>query len=129
MSGIQKPDRGQKNKFRDDNGIIMRQNSQSQVQRLYIQKISKRVILMDQDNKTKLIKFALAGLVIVILALMIWHFLKPNKTQTMQVPEVIIQKPIMAQRAEYITQTGNTVAYNSVDLVARIEGYLQEVKF
>ena len=46
-----------------------------------------------------------------------------------QPPTVIVQKPVMAQRAEYITQTGNTVAYNSVDLVARVEGYLQAVKF
>lgn len=47
----------------------------------------------------------------------------------MPLPEVIVQKPVVAERAEYITQTGNTVAYNSVDLVARIEGYLQSVNF
>lgn len=31
--------------------------------------------------------------------------------------------------SEYIVQTGNTVAFNTVDLVARVEGYLQKVNF
>ncbi len=30
---------------------------------------------------------------------------------------------------DYVTQTGNTVAYQSVDLVARIEGYLDSIEF
>ncbi len=84
---------------------------------------------MDQNSKTRLRKFLLRGLIIVVLALLIWDTFKPEKVQPMPTPEVIIQKPVMVQRAEYITQTGNTVAYNSVDLVARIEGYLEAVKF
>lgn len=44
-------------------------------------------------------------------------------------PAVVVQKPVVTQGAQYIEQTGNTVAYNSVNLVARIQGYLQAVKF
>jgi multidrug efflux pump subunit AcrA (membrane-fusion protein) len=31
--------------------------------------------------------------------------------------------------ADYITQTGNTVAYNAVNLVARVEGFLDSITF
>ena len=31
--------------------------------------------------------------------------------------------------SDYITQTGNTVAYNAVNLVARVEGYLNDITF
>jgi RND family efflux transporter MFP subunit len=42
---------------------------------------------------------------------------------------VIVQKPKVINMGEYVTQTGNTVAYQSVDLVARIEGYLDSIEF
>jgi RND family efflux transporter MFP subunit len=84
---------------------------------------------MDPNSKTRFKKFLLWGLVIIVLALMVWSTFKPETVQTMPPSEVIIQKPVVEQRAEYITQTGNAVAYNSVDLVARIEGYLEAVKF
>ncbi|MFA5959876.1 MAG: efflux RND transporter periplasmic adaptor subunit [Tatlockia sp.] len=44
-------------------------------------------------------------------------------------PQVVVQQPTLAQITEYVTQTGTMVAYNSVNLVARIEGYLDAVKF
>lgn len=87
---------------------------------------------MDQFKKKKIITLALWGLVVLILAVIVWkHLIKPesNETPASKPPPVVVQKPQTTQRPEYILQTGNTVAYNSVDLVARVEGYLQAVKF
>ena len=86
---------------------------------------------MDQNRKKKIIKMVLWGLVILVLILIVVKHLKSKNEQPppVQAPPVVTQKPVEIQGAQYITQTGNTVAFNSVDLVARIEGYLQAVKF
>ena len=42
---------------------------------------------------------------------------------------VVLQKPKVSNITDYITQTGTMVAYNSVDLVARVEGYLEGINF
>ena len=52
-----------------------------------------------------------------------------NKVPAAPLPGVVVQKPKLVNITEYISQTGTMVAYNSVDLVARIEGYLQAVEF
>jgi len=44
-------------------------------------------------------------------------------------PPVVVSKPVPADVTSYLTETGNTVAYNSVDLVARVEGYLEKISF
>lgn len=44
-------------------------------------------------------------------------------------PPVVVSHPARAQVTNYLTETGNTVAYNSVDLVARVSGYLDSVNF
>lgn len=85
---------------------------------------------MDQNRKKQLKKIALWGLVVLVLAFIVWNHFKPKGVQAaMPSSTVIVQKPIVAQSTEYITQTGNTVAYKSVDLVARVEGYLKSVEF
>lgn len=85
--------------------------------------------LLLPENRPKLIK-ALVGVVIVLLFFgILWHVFKPKNVQAMPGLVVVVKKPVLEQRAEYITQTGNTVAYNSVNLVARVEGYLEAVKF
>jgi RND family efflux transporter MFP subunit len=86
---------------------------------------------MDLKKKQKLMKIALCAVVVLILISMIWnHFQSKNaQTASMKPPPVVTQKPVVTQGSQYIYQTGNTVAYNSVDLVARIEGYLEAVKF
>lgn len=84
---------------------------------------------MDENSKTKPKKFLFWGAVLVVLVLLVWSTFKPQNLQPLPPSEVIIQRPLLEKRAEYITQTGNTVAYNSVDLVARIEGYLESVNF
>jgi RND family efflux transporter MFP subunit len=44
-------------------------------------------------------------------------------------PPVVVEKPSIKKIVEYITQTGNVVAYNSVNIVARVEGYLESIEF
>lgn len=44
-------------------------------------------------------------------------------------PPVVVSKPVLAQVTDYLIETGNTVSYNSVDLVARVSGYLDSVNF
>ncbi len=82
------------------------------------------------QNRQKLIKILLWGFVILVLAFVLWNHFKPKAPPPpVQLPQVVIQKPVVVKTPAYITQTGNTVAYNSVDLVARVEGYLQAIKF
>lgn len=83
---------------------------------------------MTSEKKVNLVKIAAITLVILLLIYLITHH-KTNKTQALPTPVVIVKKPESIKMAEYITQTGNTVAFNSVNLVARIEGYLDAIKF
>ncbi|WP_420844628.1 efflux RND transporter periplasmic adaptor subunit [Legionella cardiaca] len=84
---------------------------------------------MNSDRTLKLIKIGLLVFVLLLLIYFIMHHKTNNTASTLPTPVVIVQKPKMLEMAEYVTQTGNTVAYNSVNLVARIEGYLDEIKF
>ncbi|KTD61709.1 efflux RND transporter periplasmic adaptor subunit [Legionella spiritensis] len=80
------------------------------------------------EKKIKLAKTT--GMVIIICLLVyIAFFKKSATTPAIQPPSVVVMKPKRMEMVEYITQTGNTVAYNSVNLVARVEGYLNEVNF
>jgi RND family efflux transporter MFP subunit len=44
-------------------------------------------------------------------------------------PEVIVAQALHQQVTPYLEATGNMVAYNQVDLVARISGFLQEIRY
>jgi RND family efflux transporter MFP subunit len=44
-------------------------------------------------------------------------------------PQVTISQPVQEQVSEYLEFTGNTQAVNTVQLVARVQGYLQKVFF
>lgn len=83
---------------------------------------------MDSDKKAQLIKIAFAGMVFIGL---IYWFIKHQSSpvQALPAPRVAVQTPKILKMAEYITQTGNTVAFNSVNLVARVEGYLDSIQF
>ena len=67
------------------------------------------------------------GLILVLYGLVTCA--TKNKTQPPPPPSVIVQKPKMAKLVTYVTQTGTMVAYNAVNLVARIEGYLNKIEF
>ncbi len=80
-------------------------------------------------QKEKLKKIAKAAFVF-LLCYNVYIFYK-SKHHDLDIPPPIVKaaNPVTRNMAEYITQTGNTVAYNSVDLVARVEGYLNEINF
>jgi RND family efflux transporter MFP subunit len=44
-------------------------------------------------------------------------------------PQVTVVRPLEQSVTPYIEATGNTVAFNSVDLVARVQGFLQEINY
>lgn len=84
---------------------------------------------MDSDKRNKLIK--LIAIVIVVFLIIGWlvRSQSNDKLVTTPPPTVLIQKPTTLPITDYITQTGTVVAYNSVNLVARVQGYLQAIKF
>lgn len=44
-------------------------------------------------------------------------------------PKVTVQLPLQQSVAPYLDATGNTAAVNTVKLVARVQGYVQEIKY
>lgn len=84
---------------------------------------------MNPDKRSKIIKIALIGLVILYFFTSLVKHYSQNKTQASPLPAVVTQKPKLRNLREYVTQTGTMVAYNAVNLVARIKGYLEAVEF
>jgi membrane fusion protein, multidrug efflux system len=52
-----------------------------------------------------------------------------NKYQPPPAPEVGVAKPIVKPVTLYMELTGNTSAFNKVDLVARVQGFLEKVGY
>jgi len=44
-------------------------------------------------------------------------------------PQVAVAKPLQQSVTPYLELTGNAVAYNQVDLVARVEGFVQSINY
>ncbi len=84
---------------------------------------------MDQNRKLKIVRIAQIMLAFFILIDLVVHYKTMTHPPHLPIPPVIVQPPELKNMAEYITQTGNTVAYNSVNLVARVEGYLDAITF
>ncbi|STY31786.1 efflux protein [Legionella wadsworthii] len=89
----------------------------------------KMVLGMNFNRNSKSLKILGIALAIVLLIYLISLFFGKSNTPAIPTPQVVVQKPILAEVAEYVTQTGNTVAFNSVNLVARVEGYLDSIEF
>ena len=70
-----------------------------------------------------------AALAMVILAIVAAAGCGGNKGEESAPPTVTVAKPIMQNVADYLDFTGNTVATDSVTLVARVEGYLDQIHF
>lgn len=83
---------------------------------------------MNEKNK-KIIKIIIIGLVLVLFFHWVFKFLGKKSAQEEVSPPVIVQQPVSKMITDYVTQTGTVVAYNAVDLVARIEGYLEANNF
>jgi RND family efflux transporter MFP subunit len=84
---------------------------------------------MIKDSHKPLFKIALIGLGFLLIVLWGIHVYNDSNTPEFTPPSVVVQTPIPRKVVEYVTQTGTLVAYNSVDLVARIEGFLEKIKF
>lgn len=82
---------------------------------------------MNHFIKSKTFKIAIALVLVLVIFLIVQY--KPKTVQKMQAPTVIVKKPVLMKRSDYLEETGNTVAYHSVDLVARVSGYLNAVTF
>jgi multidrug efflux system membrane fusion protein len=52
-----------------------------------------------------------------------------NKFEPPPPPEISVAKPLQLQVQPYEVLTGNTVAFNTVDLVARVEGFLSSINY
>ena len=44
-------------------------------------------------------------------------------------PKVIVQLPLQQMVTPYLEATGNAASINAVKLVARVQGYVQEIKY
>lgn len=86
------------------------------------------VMSMNYELNTTTKKIA-AGLALICVVYLLGHYLFQSKAPTLIVPKVVMQKPQLKEVVEYVNQTGTTVAYNSVGLVARVEGFLNAIEF
>ena len=84
---------------------------------------------MNQDRKSKLFRIVQVVLVIFVAIDVAMRIKAMLFSPSLPLPVVMVQKPKLESVVEYITQTGNTVAYNAVNLVARVEGYLNAITF
>ncbi len=53
----------------------------------------------------------------------------PNKLVAPPPPKVTVQLPVQQTVTPYLEATGNTASVNNVKLVARVQGYIQEIKY
>ena len=87
------------------------------------------VLSMNFNRDSKSVKIAGIAIAILFLIYVVSHLFGKNNVPTIPTPAVVVQKPILKEMVEYVTQTGSMVAYNSVNLVARVEGYLDSIEF
>jgi len=90
------------------------------------------VISMDDEDiprKFKIGKKTIIALIILVLIYFLFFHKSSTVPPAITAPTVIVKKPILSKMTEYVTQTGSTVAFNSVNLVGRIEGYLDANQF
>ena len=74
---------------------------------------------------------ATAALVLagVMIAALLGACGKRNAYQPPPPPTVTVSRPVLMPVTDYLQQTGSVSAFKTVDLVARVEGYLRSVNF
>lgn len=87
------------------------------------------VASMNFNKNSKSVKYAGIAVAALFFIYLIAHLFSKPKVAEIPPPSVVIQKPIRQEMVEYVTQTGSTVAFNSVNLVARVAGYLEKIEF
>jgi RND family efflux transporter MFP subunit len=71
-----------------------------------------------------------AGLfVLLVLAAPLAACKPENKFIAPPPAEIVVAPPLQQTITPFNEQTGNTIAFNTVDLVARVEGFLTEIKY
>jgi membrane fusion protein, multidrug efflux system len=74
-----------------------------------------------------------SGAVLAVAAVMVAASLgacgKRNAYQPPPPPAVTVSRPVLMPVTDYLQQTGSVAAFRTVDLVARVEGYLRSVNF
>lgn len=86
------------------------------------------VLGMNFNRDSKSVK--VVGIIAILLLIyLLKHIFSKSDEIIIPPPKVIVQKPKLKEMVEYVTQTGTMVAYNSVNLVARVEGYLDAIEF
>lgn len=84
---------------------------------------------MNIEKQADWIKSIGIFLLILLVFYLIARQFYPHQAPKLPLPLVKVEKPVVVNLVEYVTQTGTTVAYNSVNLVARVEGYLNAIEF
>ncbi len=84
---------------------------------------------MEQARQSKWMKALPIGLVVLIGIDIYTRFYAVRHQPKIPIPTVVIAKPKSLALTPYVTQTGSIVAYNAVNLVARVEGYLNTIDF
>lgn len=80
--------------------------------------------------KAEKVKIITRIAIVILLGINLYnYYTAKSRTVKIPPPQVIIEKPELIEMPKYVTQTGNTVAFQTVDLVARVEGYLNEIYF
>jgi multidrug efflux pump subunit AcrA (membrane-fusion protein) len=54
---------------------------------------------------------------------------KENRFIAPPPPKVTVELPVQQMVTPYLEATGNTAAVNTVELMARVQGYVQEIKY
>src|SRR5262249_42618447 len=73
--------------------------------------------------------FRWAALALTVAAVIAVAGCGNKETTTSSAPTVTVAKPLMQSVSDYLDFTGNTVATESVNLVARVEGFLDKISF
>ena len=63
------------------------------------------------------------------MALLLGACGKENQYVAPPPPKVIVQFPVQQTVTPYLEATGNVASENNIKLVARVEGYIQEIKY
>lgn len=77
----------------------------------------------------RLCRFVPGGIAIALLLPLIAACKKTNQYQPPPPPKVSVAAPLSQKITRYLESTGNTAAFASVDLIARVQGFVQGISY
>lgn len=84
---------------------------------------------MERVSPGKTMKLGVTSLMWMSMALSLLHGCKRNEHQSPIPPDVTVARPLQRDVTEYLEASGQLAATNSVNLVARIQGYLEGIGY